>query len=208
MKRSLLPRGFSLVELLVVMAILIVLMALTLPAINSTMQANNLTHATQAVLDELSLARQSATSKNRVVETRFYRFADPASGSPDQRFRALQNFELQEDGSAVAIDRMRRLPQGVIIDGGATLSPLLGSARAKQWTTNDTQIPLPGIGTAYETRIFPLRPDGSTDLLASAQPWFATLHYENTGDNLSSPPPNFAMIQIDPWTGQAQLYRP
>jgi len=201
-------RGFSLIEMLAVLAIFAILAVLAMPAVTSTLQANALTQGTQTVIDQLSLARQFATSKNRVVEMRFYRFADQAGGAPDKKFRAVQNFELQDDGTAVPLDRLRKLPQGVIVDAGDTLSTLLGTSRAKQWTATDTQAPLPGIGTDYEVRAVRLRPDGSTDLSAAAQPWFLTLHHENKGDNLASLPPNFAMIQIDPWNGQTMLYRP
>ncbi len=208
MNASRLPRGFSLVEMLVVLAIFAILAVLTMPAVSSTLQANALTQGTQTVLDQLSLARQFATSKNRVVEMRFYRFADPAGGAPDKKFRAVQNFELQDDGSAVPLDRLRKLPQGVIIDAGGTLSTMMGASRTKQWTATDTQAALPGIGTDYEVRAVRLRPDGSTDLSAATSPWFLTLHHENKGDNLASLPPNFAMLQIDPWNGQTMLYRP
>jgi hypothetical protein len=125
-----------------------------------------------------------------------------------RRYRGLQNFELREDGTAVPLDRMIKLPQGMILDSGAALSPLLGSARSKQWTGSDPQVNLPGLGTSYDTRIIRLRPDGCTDLSAAALPWFLTLHAENAGDSLAAPPKNFAMIQVDPWTGRSSFYRP
>lgn len=200
--------AFSLLELLVVVAILSILMVLTMPSLNSTLRGLQLTQGTQTILDQISLARQSAISKNRVVEIRFYRFADPSGPASQQGYRAVQSFELQDDGTAKPLDRMRRLPEGIILDSSAALSPLLGATRAKQWTTNDTRIPLPQIGVNYETRAVRLRPDGSTDLPVAGQPWFVTLHYENKGDNLGSLPDNFAMIQIDPWSGQTLLFRP
>jgi len=200
--------AFSLLELLVVVAILSILMTLILPAMNSTLQGLHLTQGTQMILDQLSLARQVAISKNRVVEMRFYRLVDPSAAAGRQGYRAVQSFELQDDGTAKPLDKIRRLPEGIILDSGDTLSPLLGTARAKVWTTNDTQVPLPQIGTSYNTSAVRLRPDGSTDLPVAGQPWFATFHYENKGDALPSLPANFAMIQIDPWNGQTLLFRP
>ena len=208
MKTARVSQAFSLMELLVVIAIIAILAAVALPAMNSSLQAFRMTQGTQMVADQLSQARQVAATRNRVVETRFYGWVEASSGDTVRKFRGLQNFELREDGAAVPLDRMVKLPQGIILDGGAQLSPLLGSARTKQWTSNDQQVNLPGVGTSYETRAIRLRPDGSTDLAAAAQPWFLTLHAENAGDNLSAPPKNFAMIQIDPWTGRSALYRP
>lgn len=201
-------RAFSLMELLVVMAIIAILAAAIVPAMNSSLQGYRMTQGAQTIVDQLSLARQAAASRNRVIETRFYSLADSSTGDTSRKYRALQNFELREDGSAAPLDRIVRLPQGIILDSGGALSPLLGNSRMKQWSGNDTQVNLPGVGTSYDTRVIRLRPDGSTDLSAASQPWFLTLHAENAGDGLTALPKNFATIQVDPWTGRAALFRP
>lgn len=195
-------------ELLVVMAIIALLAAATIPAISSALQGYRMTQGAQTVIDQLSLARQAAASKNRVIETRFYSMADPSTGDSSRKYRALQNFELLEDGSAAPLDRIVRLPLGIILDSGGALSPLLAASRTKQWSGSDTQVSLPGVGTAYDTRAIRLRPDGSTDLSAAAQPWFLTIHPERDGDGMAALPKNFATIQVDPWTGRAALFRP
>lgn len=207
MKHRPVSRGFSLMELLAVIAVIAVLAAVTLPAMNATLQGHRLAQGAQMVSDHLGLARQEAVSGNRVVETRFYSFADSA-GSTDRRFSALQNFALQEDGTALPLDRLVRLPQGVFIDSGAALSPLMGASRTKTWTATDSQVALPGVGTAYDARVVRMRPDGSTDLPAAGQPWFLTVHGDRSGTALSTLPKNFATIQLDPWTGRSTVFRP
>jgi uncharacterized protein (TIGR02596 family) len=192
-------------ELLAVIAIIAILASVALPAMSSVQQGFRMTQGAGIVIDQLSLARQMAGSKNRVVETRFYGWTESGGG---KMYRGMQNFELREDGAAVPLDRMVRFPQGIVIDSGGSLSPLLGSSQIKQWTSNDTQVNVPGAGTSYDTRVIRLRPDGSTDLAAAGQPWYLTIHAERDGDGLSALPKNFAMIQVDPWTGRASLYRP
>jgi uncharacterized protein (TIGR02596 family) len=194
--------AFTLLELLLVMAIMVLIMSLVVPAVTSILKGNQITQGTQTVLDQLAMAKQFAVSKNRVVEVRFYQFVDPSAGGSASRFRAVQNYELQDDGSAVALDKMQKLPNGVILDSNATLSTLLAAPKNGTGT-------LPGIAGTYKVCTVRLRPDGSTDLGSSAQKnWFATLHDDNKGDNLGSLPSNFAVIQIDPWTAQARVFRP
>jgi len=199
--------GFTLVEVLAVLAIMAVLMAFVGPPLVSSFQSARLTQATQMVLDQFSVARQVATSKNRVVEVRFYRLNNPENGLDEPTFCALQSFELQDDGSATPLGKVNWFPGSVICDSGATLSPLLGSDRAKQWTATDTKVRIPRVNTDYSAWAIRLRPDGSTDLPAGSS-WFVTLHTGSGGDNQSTLPSNFSLIQFDPWTGLSLLYRP
>lgn len=201
-------QAFSLLELLIVMAILALLAVLTLPALSSSLQGIKITQGTQILIDQITLARQQALSKNRAVETRIYSFKDPSSPGSQKSYRAVQNFEIQDDGTAKPLEKMVRLPSGVILDSGSSLSPLLSSSRAKQWLPTDPQISLPGISTDYDTRVIVFRPNGYTDLPAGGQSWFLTLHSENEGDSLSALPKNFSTVQIDPWTGRTSIFRP
>lgn len=200
--------AFSLLELLIVMAILALIAVLTMPALSSAMQGYRITQGTQILLDQITLARQLALSKNRAVETRIYSYKDPSVPGSERFFRAVQNFELQDDGTAKPLAKMVRLPSETILDSSSSLSPLLSSSRSKQWTSTDTQTSLPEIGTAYDTRVIVFRPSGYTDIPANGQSWFITLHAANAGDNLSSLPKNFSIIQIDPWTGRTYVFRP
>ncbi|HSI87053.1 MAG TPA: hypothetical protein VK970_24920, partial [Candidatus Methylacidiphilales bacterium] len=123
-------------------------------------------------------------------------------------WRHLQNFQLREDGTAEPSGRVVDLPDGVVMSPDSGLSPLLAAGRAKSWTATDPQIPLPGIGTSYETRRILFHPDGTTDLSVSGQLWFLSLYTTERGESLPALPSNFSVIQVDPWTGRSQLYRP
>lgn len=198
------PRGFSLVELLIVVAMVAILSVLTITALGSSMRATRLTQGTQQVLDQFHLARQFALTRNRTVETRFYQFTNES----DRGWQAMQNFELKEDGTVEPLGRMVRLPEGVLLGASAELSPLLVANRAKIWTATDPQISLPTVGTAYATRKLRFHPDGSTDLPVGGNHWFVTLHSDEKNETLTALPPNFSLIQVNPWTGRPQLYRP
>lgn len=200
--------AFSLLELLIVMAILGLLAVITVPALSSALQGIKITQGTQLLLDQFTIARQLAVSKNRAVETRIYSYQDPAIPNGGKSYRAVQNFELLDDGTAKPLDKMVRLPSELIIDSSASLSPILSASRAKQWTATDTQTRLPDIGTSYDTRAIVFRPNGYTDLAATGMAWFVTLHSASEGDNLSELPKNFSVIQIDPWTGRTSVFRP
>lgn len=215
--------GFSLIELLTVIAILALLAVLVLPGITSILRGNQLSRAGDDVLALLSLARQTSLAKNHPVEVRLYQFGDsetpgettanPSSG----KYRALQAFEIDDSGKATPIGRSALLPSGIIMDSGSTLSTLLAKLKDKSWTvspdTRDLQINIPRVGTSYNCRAFRFLPDGSasssnTPGLSKTDKWFVTLHNILDGDALTAAPANYITIQIDPANGSLKSWQP
>jgi uncharacterized protein (TIGR02596 family) len=216
MRRAPSNRGFTLVELLVVLAIMAILGALTVPSLISTLTGSALTQSGQKVINDLSFARQTALTRNRMVEIRFYQFAKAGmpgevAGSPSTgQCRAMQTFIYDSAGTtASSVTPVRYLPDTVIMDSNNALSTLLGATQTKStWTVTDPQIQLPNIGTAYNACYFDYRPDGSTNLNPIGTQWFVTLHSFSAGNNLTALPKNFVMLQVDALNGHVQTYRP
>lgn len=218
-------KGFSLVELLVVIAIIAMIAAFAAPATNAILRGSQLTQAAQMLSDQLGLARQMALSKNHIVEVRFYQLGDEgipgekASDPNTGRYRAFQSFEIQESGTPVAVSKMQRVPSSIIIDSGSadagkTLSSIIGLAQnASSVPTLKTgaalNVSIPRAGIAYNSVSFRFLPDGSTNLSSLAnQQWFLTLHSLNDGDRLNGSPANFFTIQIDAINGHIRTFRP
>lgn len=210
-------RGFSLLELLAVLAVFGILASLTMPAVSSVLRASDLRTGTQLLSEQLGLARQVALSKNRSVEVRLYQYAvAPETGSG--KFRALQVFEIQDSGLAVPISRIFRLPGSIVIDAGSgdlqsTLSSIIsvsanGGLAPDSASGSELGYSLPQIGNAYQCVKFRFLPDGSTDLTPHSASWFLTLHSLSDGDGLDAAPSNYSTLQIDPANGRTRIFQP
>ena len=211
--------GFTLLELLTVMAIMIIMMGLASPALTSIMKGSQLTQAGQTVTDQLALSQQTAIAKNHAVEVRLYQFSDsetPGEAAANGKYRALQSFEILTSGSAIPLGKCKRLPALIVIDSGSTLSTLISEAGKSTSTAlhvpsaasgSELQVSIPSVGMSYNSVAFRFRPDGSTEL-PSNQKWFLTLHSLNDGDNLTKVPANFVTLQIDPANGHIRTFRP
>ncbi len=222
--------GMTLLELLAVVAVMALLIGLGVPAISSMVRSAEIGQAAQVLTDQMALARQMALSTNRQVEVRLYKFIDsqmPAGTAAS--VRGIQLFEVPESASALAsatggldklgyrsVGKFIRLPgPTLIIDSGGTLSTLIGraaggSAVPTMSTGSDLGYPLPAVGTEYTAIRFSFLPDGSTNLppQTALLQWFLTLHESGKGDSLTTPPPNFATLQIQPSNGKILTYRP
>jgi uncharacterized protein (TIGR02596 family) len=206
------PLAFTLIEMMVVIAIIAIIAAFVTPVAGSLLKASQLTQAGQLVVGQLSLARQTALSRNLPVEVRMYRFVDPEiPGENKGKYRAFQLFEVQANGAILPLGQMSQLPQTVIIDSSGALSSILNQTQRPASKPAASAPKVPGVEYAYEYVAFRFRPDGSTDLLEPAEPakqWFLTLHGSNEGDARPTAPPNFQTILINPFNGNIRTFRP
>lgn len=215
--------GFSLLELIAVILIIGIVAAFAVPAASTILKGSQMTQASQIVVDQISLARQQALARNHAAEVRFIRYVDPevpGDKGPDGKdgaFRAIQVFEVLENGVAVPLDKPQLLPQSVVMNSGKQLSSLLGDTSATGWpkevtkskVKQDKKAPkLPRkIEDDYEYVCFRFMPDGSTNLKPSEK-WFLTIHNLNEKPTGNTPPNNFFTLQIDPVSGASKGFRP
>ncbi len=199
--------AFTLVELLAVVTIMAIVLAYVVPSANNILGGTNITRATQFV-------RQSAISLNRPVEVRFYQYHDPEMSGTDYCFRALQSWEVVKANSFIPLGKVQALPQGIIMDKGTSSAT---TTLSSLFYPNGNVIgppgpaPLPRVGTQYSYVAIHFTASAATDLLPTGGPsgsWFLTLHAETSGDGLSTPPPNFVTIQVDPVSGTLDFFRP
>jgi uncharacterized protein (TIGR02596 family) len=189
--------AFSLLELLVVVAIIALLATLAVPAFNSVNRGREIEVAGVQLADALGLARQSAMSKNRATEVRFFRL--PGRTDPTEAFRTLQVFEVLDDGTTRPIGKPSRLPEQVTISEDAQWSSLFGVGVLDQLSATN----IPGVGAVSSVRILRFRATGRTQLANLSSNYFLTIL-----PTTSSQTNNFATVQIDPLTGRTRTFRP
>lgn len=193
-------RGFSLVELLVVMAVIVMLLAVAVPALNSVLAGSSVSRAGQMISDAFVLARQEAISKNQDVYVRFLRFADGVD--PTAQWRAVQVWtrEPAPDGSSTgkSIGKLMKFPGETYLSTGAALSPLLERA---------TDTGSLGDYASYENVSFAgfrFRATGQIDGSLTNSNWVTVRGATDQAD----PPRNYYTVQINPITGKVLTYRP
>ena len=202
-------RAFTLLELLVVMAIMSLLIALAPPAVMNALGATSLTTAGDLVRNKLTQAQQEAIAKNAPIEVRFYYYED-RDYEGGERVRAFQMFQLTNNPEEPII----RVSEPIYLEGGIVLSSDITLSSFPDFGSG------PGDVEGYCTRAttvgsakywaFRFLPDGSTNLPGNAL-WFVTALEEVDEERIQSGgenPPNYFTIQIDPLTGAVRTFRP
>ncbi len=193
-------RGFTLVEMLVVVAIVSLLAAMTIPAVNTVLNGTNINRAGELVGDQIRIARQEAVTKNREVDVRFYHLVNGSTTG----WTGLQVWRVEQTAtgaSYVAVGKVITLPAGIIISDpdSTSLSPLLNADASMTGTSTVTSFG----NVAY--RGFSFRADGSPESVVSDSDNFLTLQGVKAA---GSPPANYYTIQINSVTGKVIVYRP
>ena len=113
--------GFSLVELLTVMAVIGVLTTLSITGFASLMSSNHLNEATSVVQGQLELARQTAKTLNRSVQLRFYKDQNnTAAAASIDSLQIVVPAESSTTGVDQPVEKPTLLPPGVIIADSTT----------------------------------------------------------------------------------------
>ena len=226
------PPGFSLVELLVVIAVIALLLAVGASALSQSGNSLGLTTTVgnvQGILDE---ARQIAVSKNKYVQVRFLEI--PGS----DRYKAISLYvgDSPYYGTAGEYDswmsqgllrqqgRTSYLPQTIVIPKGdpkdnqisRLLTDLASDTNFTRTGTNSVA------GQSYGWVAFYFRPNGITDyqILSSSANSGTNVPYSGTNayfslvistefaSNATKLPKNFATIMLPPATGRPVVFRP
>ena len=210
-------RAFTLIEMLVVVAIIAILLSLVVPAVVTLMQSSNLNKSAQLLTDELNFARQIALSQNRNVEVRFYKLPSPTN-SQDLQFRAFRSLAaIGTSTTESPLSTVRYLPAPIIISTATDsvtnimVSTLLnaGNPNLSGLMTGTENLPVSGT-TPYISFFF--RATEGTNLApitGTNSNWYLTL-YSETAANITATgiPANYFTAQVDPVTGRVLTYRP
>jgi uncharacterized protein (TIGR02596 family) len=192
--------AFTFIELLVVVAIIVIVGSMLVSGLG-VWSGRAVGNGGNLVVEDISYARELAIETNRPAEIWFVR----PTGSTS--LTAMQVYTIDDNGNAVAAAEVHYLPAGAAIDTGSNLSTLFGTGNQKQWTGSQAQPSISTFGTQYSCWYIRFMPDASTTL-SSSQQWYLTVHSQTLGNQLASLPPNYAMVSVEPVTGNVALYRP
>lgn len=187
--------GFSLVELLMVITIVMVLFGMVAVGFNSILQSSRMEQAGRILVDEINLARQTAATQNRSTEIRFFREVrqDGSSGVPIFWRMQVGTRGKTEDAEFEPVKGMTQLPQGIALAPEGALSSILAAA-----------------GGDAEVSVV-IRPTGILEPragLSLKDEWFVTLVPERQLGQGLGDLKDFITVQMDPITARPSLFRP
>jgi type IV fimbrial biogenesis protein FimT len=133
------PNGFTLMELMVTVAIAAIVMAIGIPSFQDTIRENRLTANTNTFVSSMNLARSEAIkSGRRVVMCISAGSTCATSGGYDQGwivFRDTNGDGQPNDGEIIRI--FEKMPEGMTLTGASAVNKLIGFNSDGTFTGND-----------------------------------------------------------------------
>ncbi|MCB1210075.1 MAG: Verru_Chthon cassette protein D [Verrucomicrobiales bacterium] len=223
-------RGFTLIEMLVVLAIMAMMIAIVTPAFIGVIRSTQMTSTGDAIVNAVNMAQQEAIASNLPVELRFYTWEENGgsrNADVEQNYHAYQVVRLGKvgqrtlsTGSNTDYAQVEAVADPVVMDSGIVVmknkqySPLLQS-QFKEGQNLFTRA-----DADYSAIRF--YPDGSVKTPKTAanggsveagvvppnlpESYFTVADAREAGG--SGDLKNFYCIQIDPYTAKSRVYRP
>jgi len=184
--------GFTLVELLLVIGIMVLLLSVVVPSVSQVGDAYNLAKEGQAMNDRITLARQLAMSKNCDVELRFY-----ASKTPEGMTTwSTQLWQFNSaSGTYKEISAKSPVSHSIVVVDNDALSPLLSKLKSGANPDKASEV----------WNALRFRPNGRTAATLDNSNNFITLQLRRDEGNAKA---NYYTLQINQLSGQVKTYRP
>ncbi|MBX7208127.1 MAG: Verru_Chthon cassette protein D [Verrucomicrobiaceae bacterium] len=190
--------GFSLMEMLVIMAIATMLITLAANGLRTTWRSQQIYTSATSLMQALSLARSNAMRFNCPTQLRIYRFQDGDITTAEPQYRAYQVVSVTPGASQ---DQFHIVTELQRLEGTTVMSKF---SQYSSIVASDT--PLPG-DSMYSYVVVEFRPDGSTNLETNpSQPWTMTLLSDWGADKQGPLPKDARTLVIAPETGAVSLY--
>ena len=201
--RARLRAGYTLIELLTVVAIMSIIMTIAIPALKGILDSSSITRGGQLIGDQISQARQFAAAANSSVEVRFFKLTNLSANG----YTGVQLWANNRAGVRVPLKPLALLPQGTAITENTTLSPALSSTYTQplaSGTMSSSFVTAPN--APYVA--FQISPAGTVmpplDAMKNLCFTLVPARFVTSG----TLPVNYVTIQINPLTASPLIYRP